>query len=84
MCKFCERKQLGDNKWEMTHPVADKSVDFHGLKDFMGMDIGIYGSDTTEPYMWFSVWGKESIDDPDSIYLPIRYCPFCGKKLTDE
>lgn len=98
MCMYCERRQdvkfgwkqpcFCDKNWK--HPSdsirdnVSSNVNVNGNPDW---EVRVYDYQTTTPELILTsknvaklLWG----DGMASIYIPIHYCPVCGRKLGKE
>lgn len=95
MCMYCERRQdvkfgwkqpcFCDENWK--HPsdsIQDKVSSNVNVKGNPDWEVRVYDYQTTTPELILTsknvaklLWG----DGTASIYIPIHYCPVCGRKL---
>lgn len=98
MCMYCERRQdvkfgwkqpcFCDENWEHPSDTIQDSVssnlNINGNPDW---EARVYDYQTSTPELILTskniakeLWG----DGVASIYIPIHYCPVCGRKLGKE
>lgn len=96
MCMYCERRQdvkfgweqppLCDENWEHpTNSIPDRVSSNLNLDGEPDWEARIYDYQTTTPRLHLTsidmgklLMGKDGIA---CIYIPIKYCPVCGRKL---
>ena len=69
MCEYC--KIVGEEMVE----IFEEDVDF-GVLGAAGLTL-----DMTENNLFVNLTGKGCLDVQIEIKKPIKYCPFCGRKL---
>lgn len=89
MCKYCERKRnvpLGH--WDQPALPYHGNDLLSGVQDLHGNAIDaekwdgyIYDYQTTQPELILQCPGFFDGDGVGTIYIPIKFCPECGRKL---
>ena len=88
MCKYCERRtdmKLGWNQPELPwHENQDITTNISGNMIHTGDTVGvIHDYQTASPVLILkdkSCFGPDD-DGVGTIYIPIKFCPECGRKL---
>ena len=89
MCMYCERRTDVKFGWEQPklpfHNQSDISANLSGnvLKNER-WDGVIHNYQTSCPKLILTCPGYFNEEGVGTIYVPIRYCPMCGKKLGKE
>ena len=85
MCIYCERRQDVKFGWKQPHlPYHDEE---HGrnlcgnIANFERFEGVIHDYKTTQPELILTCKGYFDGEGVGSIYIPIKYCPECGRKL---
>ena len=89
MCKYCERKRnvpLGH--WDQPALPYHGNDLLSGVQDLHGNAIDaekwdgyIYDYQTAQPELILQCPGFFDGDGVGTIYIPIKFCPECGRKL---
>lgn len=81
MCKYCEKK----DEWDRLKQISKEKHKF-GVRAYIENEVALFFTDADEGFsaeLNFSccVGGhiEQTIAD---MYIPIKFCPFCGRKLT--
>lgn len=85
MCKYCEREDRLEDF--CSEDICDESVPFLGVHMLLRVVIGYRPDDDWKPmYPTLGIYSgiKECSEDFIHEEIPIRYCPMCGRKLTNE
>ena len=81
MCKYCEKK----DEWDRSKLISKEKHKF-GNRAFIENEAILFFSDANEGFsaeLNFSCCVGGHIEDTIAdMYIPIQYCPFCGRKLT--
>lgn len=84
MCKYCERRQ-DYNGWDQPKlPYHDQSAMYNlsgNVLDNEKWDGVIHDYKTTSPQLILTNPGYFDGEGVGTIYIPIKYCPECGRKL---
>lgn len=78
MCRFCERRRDVKLGWEQL--ALDCKVTGNVLENDK-VEVVIHDYKTTEPVMIIKEEGYFDGDGCGSIYITIKYCPNCGRRL---
>lgn len=78
MCKYCERRQ--DVKFGWKQPSLDCKVTGNILENDK-VEVIIHDYQTCEPEMINKKEGFFDSEGCGTIYITIKYCPNCGRKL---
>lgn len=86
MCKYCERRQDIKFGWEQPKlPYHNLQYPFQNLSgniaDFHLFDGVIHDYQTSQPQLILTCEGYFGGDGVGTVYIPIKYCPECGRKL---
>ena len=86
MCRYCERRQDVSFGWNQPklpyHDARNPCSSLSGnIADFNAFDGMIHDYQTTTPKLILTCPGYFDGDGVGTIYIPIRYCPECGRKL---
>lgn len=81
MCEYCEKK----DEWDRSKLISKEKYKF-GNRAFIENEAILFFSDANEGFsaeLNFSCCVGGHIEDTIAdMYIPIQYCPFCGRKLT--
>lgn len=78
MCRYCERRRDVLFGWEQ--PALDCKVTGNVLENDK-VEVVIRDYKTTEPVLILKEDGFFDGDGCGSIYITIKYCPNCGRRL---
>ena len=85
MCKYCEKKKEIGARDEYYH--ADEEIDIGSIGSLIFRIIQ-FGNEEWDPSIDTSVEFYDSKEDHYTLIfqkqLGINYCPFCGRKLSEE
>lgn len=89
MCVYCERRQNVKLGWEQPklpyHNNFPVSSDLNGnVLDNEKWDGVIHDYQTTTPELILTCEGYFNGEGVGTIYIPIKYCPECGRKLGKQ
>lgn len=89
MCQYCERRQDIEFGWEQPnlpyHNPQEPSQNLIGnIADFHLFDGVIHDYQTSQPQLILTCKGYFDGDGIGTVYIPIKYCPECGRKLGKE
>lgn len=93
MCKYCERRQDIKFGWEQPKlPYHNKpevatvlTGNLHGnVLENEKWDGVIHDYQTTIPQLILTCPGYFNGEGVGTIYIPIKYCPECGRKLGKQ
>lgn len=88
MCQYCERRQ--DIKFGWKQPDLPYHSNVPGTKlsgniaDFDLFEGHIFDYQTSQPQLVLTCNGYFDRDGVGTVYIPIKYCPECGRKLGKE
>ncbi len=83
MCKYCERTE--QNKGSDNY-LIDVVKDF-GVLGEMHCELIMFKPTDQDPKLGYSIWLDNDIPTDENLvdeYIPISYCPFCGRKLEES
>lgn len=86
---YCERRQNVKFGWEQPklpyHNPSKPSYNLNGnIADFNKFEGVIYDYQTCSPQLVLTCNGYFNGDGVGTVYIPIKYCPECGRKLGKE
>lgn len=86
MCMYCERRQdvkFGWNQPKLPYhnPMSPDSNLSGNIADFDMFDGVIHDYQTAMPQLILTCEGYFNGDGVGTVYIPIKYCPECGRKL---
>lgn len=86
MCKYCERRtdvKFGWNQPKLPyHNPMDPSGNLSGnIADFSQFEGAIHDYQTATPQLILTSKGYFEGIGVGTVYIPIKYCPECGRKL---
>lgn len=89
MCKYCERRTDVKFGWAQPklpyHDINEPSQNISGnIADFENFDGEIHDYQTATPQLILTCKGFFDGDGVGTIYIPIKYCPECGRKLGKQ
>lgn len=89
MCKYCERRSDLDFGWDQPklpyHSLEPSMNDLNGnIADFSLFDGVIHDYQTRTPQLILKCKEYFNGNGTGVIYIPIKYCPECGRKLGKE
>lgn len=89
MCQYCERRQDVKFGWEQQklpyHNLQEPSRNLSGnIADFSLFDGVIHDYQTARPQLILTCEGYFDGEGIGTVYIPIKYCPECGRKLGKE
>lgn len=89
MCMYCERRQDVKFGWDQPklpyHNPTEPSNNLSGnIADFDLFEGMIYDYQTTTPKLILTCKGYFDGDGVGTVYIPIKYCPECGRKLGKQ
>lgn len=81
MCKYCENVTTGD-RWEPIASIQAK-VGFIGNIETC---VALVKDMKRRPalYLGLERSGNMTAENEVSQYVPVKYCPMCGRKLEEE
>lgn len=79
MCRYCERNKESRLGWANQPPLDCKVTGNVLVNDIV--EVVIIDYKTTEPVMIIKEEGYFNGDGCGSIYITIKYCPNCGRRL---
>lgn len=85
MCMYCERRQDVEFGWKQPKLPYHNQPDCYNLSGNVleneKWDGVIHDYQTTSPQLILTCNGYFDGDGVGTIYIPIKYCPECGRKL---
>ena len=85
MCKYCERRTDIKHGWNQPKLPYHGNLDMYNLSgniaDFEDFEGVIHDYKTTSPQLILTCHGYWSGTGVGTVYIPIKYCPECGRKL---
>lgn len=89
MCQYCERREDIQFGWKQPklpyHNTEELGQNLCGnIADFNLFDGEIYDYQTTMPQLVLTCKGFFNGDGMGTVYIPIKYCPECGRKLGNN
>lgn len=89
MCQYCERRQDVKFGWDQPklpyHNVQEPSQNLIGnIADFHLFDGVIHDYKTSTPQLILTCDDYFDGGGIGTVYIPIKYCPECGRKLGKE
>lgn len=89
MCQFCERRTDIKFGWEQPklpyHNPSKPCCNLTGnIADFDKFEGYIHDYQTCSPQLILTCNGYFDGDGVGTVYIPIKYCPECGRKLGKQ
>lgn len=85
MCMYCERRQDVKFGWDQPKLPYHNNPSMYNLSgnvlDNEKWDGVIHDYQTSSPQLILTQPGYFNGDGVGAIYIPIKYCPECGRKL---
>lgn len=85
MCQYCERRTDIKHGWNQPKLPYHGNPDMYNLSgniaDFVDFEGVIHDYQTTSPQLILTCHGYFSGTGVGMVYIPIKYCPECGRKL---
>lgn len=80
MCRYCDRTDI---PFISDMPKVPLKISGNILENEK-FDIQIFDYKTFQPVMLVSQKGFFDEEGVGTIYIPINYCPYCGRKLGKD
>ena len=88
MCMYCERRQDVKFGWEQPKLPYHNNISGYNLSgnilDDEKWDGVIHDYQTTTPQLILTCEGYFGGSGTGTIYIPIKHCPECGRKLGKQ
>lgn len=89
MCMYCERRQDVKFGWDQPklpyhNPMEPGSNLTGNIADFDMFEGVIHDYQTTSPQLILTCDGYFGGEGIGTVYIPIKYCPECGRKLGKQ
>lgn len=78
LCDFCERRRPIDDYY------GRYSLEFKRLIPFPSINLTTGEQKEPEQKIKYALFLYEDKDDGEAGRFPIKFCPLCGRKLTEE
>lgn len=81
MCNFCEPDKFGGGK-EITKQIAFEPIGMGQYENVLRLEAWIMSNEKGEnPKLQISLCTSYGEDEIQTVDIPIKYCPNCGREL---